>query len=507
MKYFRNTGAAGTLIAISATAQPALADVTAEEVWANWTSYLTSFGYGLETSREMVDGVLTISDITMRMDVPEDESTVTVSLGDITLTEKGDGTVAVDLPYEMPIVINVAGPDVEEADITLEQRTTGFSMVVSGAPGDMTYTYSAAGLSLALVDLVVEDEPVDIGRAGIDVTNLSGLTQVRGDTVRELAQKVSTGQITYMLDINDPEGGDGRLIFEGGMESLQAEAEAAVPMDVDLEDMAAATRAGFAVKAGYETGPGQMNFSFQDDDETMQGATTSDGGTLEMAIDESELFYGAGIANLTLQLAGSEVPMPLEAAAESFGYELLMPVSKSDEPQEFGITALLDGFTMSEMIWGIFDPDEELPRDPATVEIEMSGEARLTSDLLDTAQMEALDEGDAPGELHSLNLESLVLRAVGAELTGEGAFTFDNTDLESYDGVPAPIGEVNLNLAGGNTLLDTLVGMGLMPEEQANGMRMMMGLFAVPGDAPDTLTSKIEFTKDKQVLANGQRLK
>jgi hypothetical protein len=36
---------------------------------------------------------------------------------------------------------------------------------------------------------------------------------------------------------------------------------------------------------------------------------------------------------------------------------------------------------------------------------------------------------------------------------------------------------------------------------------MMMGLFAVPGDAPDTLNSKIEFTQDGQILANGQRIK
>jgi hypothetical protein len=38
-------------------------------------------------------------------------------------------------------------------------------------------------------------------------------------------------------------------------------------------------------------------------------------------------------------------------------------------------------------------------------------------------------------------------------------------------------------------------------------MRMMMGLFATPGDGEDELVSKIEVTGDGQVLANGQRLK
>ena len=48
--------------------------------------------------------------------------------------------------------------------------------------------------------------------------------------------------------------------------------------------------------------------------------------------------------------------------------------------------------------------------------------------------------------------------------------------------------------------------MGLLPEDQAMGARMMMGLLAVPGEAPDTLNSKIEINEQGHVLANGQRI-
>ena len=77
----------------------------------------------------------------------------------------------------------------------------------------------------------------------------------------------------------------------------------------------------------------------------------------------------------------------------------------------------------------------------------------------------------------------------------------------TFDGMPAPTGAIDLQLVGGNGLLDKLIQMGLVPEDQAMGVRMMMGLFAVPGDQPDSLKSKVEFTQDGQVLANGQRLK
>lgn len=122
--------------------------------------------------------------------------------------------------------------------------------------------------------------------------------------------------------------------------------------------------------------------------------------------------------------------------------------------------------------------------------------------------MEAIDKGElAPGELNALSVNALEVSVAGAELTGTGDFTFNNDDLETYDGMPAPSGEANLKLVGANTLLDTLISMGLVSDSDAMGARMMMGLLAVPGDGEDTLTSKIELTEDGQIKANGQRIK
>ena len=91
-------------------------------------------------------------------------------------------------------------------------------------------------------------------------------------------------------------------------------------------------------------------------------------------------------------------------------------------------------------------------------------------------------------------------------MSGKGAFTFDNSDLTTFDGMPRPTGALDLRLIGGNALLDKLVAMGLLPEDQALGARMMMGLFGRM-EGEDTLTSKIEVTPEGAVLANGQRLR
>jgi hypothetical protein len=105
-----------------------------------------------------------------------------------------------------------------------------------------------------------------------------------------------------------------------------------------------------------------------------------------------------------------------------------------------------------------------------------------------------------PGKLKSLKVNQLQLTVAGADLTGTGALTFDNSGP-----VPKPIGTVDLKLTGGNGLMDKLTEMGLLPQDQAAGFKMMLGMFAKPaGD--DVMTSEIEFKDDGSILANGQRI-
>ena len=175
----------------------------------------------------------------------------------------------------------------------------------------------------------------------------------------------------------------------------------------------------------------------------------------------------------------------------------------SEKPQEFGLSMALDGVELSEAAWSVVDPAGVLPRDPATLALDISGTGRLDVDVIDSAAMEVAAQGDTPpGELRSVSLDRLQLALVGAELTGTGAFTFDNAAMP-----PAPEGKIDLKLTGANALIDKLVKMGLIPEDQAMGARMMIGMFAKPGAGEDVLTSTIEVRKDGSVLANGMQIK
>lgn len=489
----------------------AFADVTAEDVWADWRDYMAASGYDLQATESRSGDTLTVSDVVMTFDVPEEDTSVTVSMGDLDFIDNGDGTVSISVAPDMPIGVTVAGPDGEEADIGLDYATRDLSIDVSGDPDNLTYTYSADMAAVTLQELSVEGEAVnmeDFGAASIEFADIAGSTQMTVGELRKSTQTLTSGAVSYLVDFKDPEGGEGRLEMRGGADGTQYRGTFAMPAELDTGDMARMLRQGFAVDGTFAFENGSSAFNFQENDQVVQGSSSSESGSLRVAMDEGGLVYAGSAQGIEMDMAGSDLPFPIELAMQETGFNVEMPVTSGEEKQDFALGIALRDFTMSDAIWGIFDPGGQLPRDPATVALDVTGKVRLFLDLLDPEDMEALDSGEEmPGEINSLDLNSLTVRAAGAELTGEGGFTFDNSDLTTFNGLPAPTGEVNLKLVGGNALLDKLVAMGLVPEEQASGARMMMGLFAVPGDDEDTLTSKIEVTGDGQVLANGQRIK
>ncbi|RKT28264.1 uncharacterized protein DUF2125 [Roseovarius halotolerans] len=505
---FRNKGAcSAAALFIFTSGSAALADVTPEQVWQDWQEYLEGFGYSVEASEAKSGDTLTVSDITLEIDMPEDQGSASIALDEVLLRDNGDGTVRVSFPESMPMVIVGTGPEGETVKTELDYRTSEFEMSVAGDPDDMTYDYSAASMTVALTGVEAEGEAVEIGAASMTANDVAGTSRMVTGDMRDVFQTFSAGPVTYTLDVTDPEEG-GRVLASGGYESVRFEGTGMLPPDIGSDDMAAMLEAGFSMDGRFTFETGTSEFNFENDDAPMKGSTQSRSGTLDIAMNSEQLHYGAAAQEVQIEIEGAGLPFPVELAMQTLALDLTGPVSEGEEPQDFAGAFTLADFTMSEMLWAIFDPGQELPRDPATLVIDLSGKAKLLFDLLDPEQIEAMEESDAtPGELNALTLNDLTLRLAGAELTGAGDFTFDNDDLESFDGMPAPEGTLDLKLVGGNTLLDKLIAIGILPQEQASGMRMMMGLFARPGAGEDELNSTIEVTADGQVLANGQRIK
>lgn len=508
MTNFRKLGTTTALITLM-TAGGALADLSAAQVWGDYKSYLEGFGYAMTSSESTSGDTLTVNNLSVTMTLPEGEGSIVMTYGEIAFTSNSDGTVSLNLPANMPFSISIRPTDDDPVDITMNYSHTGLSIIASGQPGDMVFSFSAATLGMALSKLVVEGETVDIGTAEMMLNAIAGSAALKTGNLRAISESGTIGSLTYDLAFKDPEGGEGHFDYKGALNNLTFDVALALPMQFDENDMAEMMRAGFAVKAAFDHQGSTMSFDFADRGDKMQFDSTSTSGGLSMDMNVDSLQYGLSSNGMTVTASGSEIPFPVSMSMAEAAFKLIVPISKSADEQDFSFLINLGGFTVSDMIWGMVDPSGQLPRDPATIAIDLAGKAKVFFDLMNpdgmVSEMEAIG-AEMPGELNALTLKSLTVSAAGAELTGTGDFTFDNTDLTTFDGFPAPNGAVDLKLVGANGLMDKLVAMGMLPEDQAMGARMMMGMFTVPaGD--DILTSKIEVTPNGQVSANGQRLK
>jgi hypothetical protein len=358
---------------------------------------------------------------------------------------------------------------------------------------------------MTLQDFQAEGEsvPRDVFSMVMGMNDLSSKTRTKVGDMRSYDGQFSAASLTYDISFNVPDGPEqGSGSFKGTMNGLTANSTAIYPQGMNSSDMAEMIAAGVDIGGTMTYTGGSTDIQAVSPDGPFSANTSSTGGALTFAMNGDGLRYdirGTGVA-INAQVPDFPFPVSLNMAESAFTFGI--PLAVSEEPQSFAFGFKFGEFTVSDVLWSLFDPGAQLPRDPATLELDLTGTAKVQTDIFDPMAMAG---NEAPGEINSLNINTLLVDLVGARLIGSGAFSFDNTDTTTFDGMPRPEGALDLRLEGANKLIDTLVGMGLLPQEQAMGARMMMGLFGVPqGD--DTLTSKIEVNAEGHVLANGQRL-
>ena len=487
-------------VAALLTASSAVADVTAADVWADWQKSLALYGSeGLTIGVEEIgDGTITINELSLSM---EDEfSSVTTEMGRLIISENGDGTVSVTVPESYLISINIEDDFVAD----LEVAQDNMAITVSGEPDAMDYDISADSYTIRVAEFKGDAAEVE-GDVFMTANNISGSYQSANGALDEVAYDFLTESVDVLFDVKEP-GGDGFVLVSGKMNRLNMGGTMSTPEGVDFDDPETIFVNGF----GFDSVMGYLDASF-----IVDFSVDGDAGTASIqmgesgfnaAMDPSQLSYGFAFDGVTLNAQMPDMPFPVNVSWDVAETGFNMPVSSSDDPQPFGFKFALTEVTVNDEIWSMADPTGAIPRDPVSIELDMAGMAKLFFDILDPEQAEAMAFADVPGELSALQLLTLRIAAAGAEITGDGDFTFDNSDLETFDGFPRPQGVLNVGIKGANALIDTAVDMGLLPAEQATMGRMFMGMFTTPaGD--DELTSTIEVNEQGHVMANGQRLR
>ncbi|MFC3182751.1 DUF2125 domain-containing protein [Cypionkella sinensis] len=504
MKHWKLAGSTAAIAILAGTG--AFADVTPEEVWQNWQDMSTSAGQTVtSTSAERDGDTLVVSGVTITYE--KDGTSFTSAIEQIDFTDNGDGTVDVttsdntEMSLKAPAAKDIDGAVPTDLKITLSQP----DMVVtaSGTADALSYEFEGPSVTATFEpgDTAAEAQ----GNFEVALSDLSGKYLVEGNGE---AKKITSDFAAKSLKVTGTgkdEAKKSDVTFNATIADLAGNSNGNFLGAAAMADMAKALQGGFAVNGNFSHGAMTFDLAVTEDGKPTKITGASEGGDMSVAMDATHLQFGAGGKALNLTIASADIPFPeLKIGYQEAAFNMLMPVGKTAEPADFAFLTKLVGFTVSDEVWGMFDPAGNLPHDPATVVIDTKGKVTMTTDLFDEAAMAAL--GDAPpGDLNALDVTELKASIAGAELTGAGAFTFDNTDKTTFPGVPLPTGKMDLKLTGGNTLLDKLVAMGLLPQDQAMGFKMMVSMFANSATDKDEMTSTLEF-KDKGFYANGQKL-
>lgn len=492
-------------VTLFASAPAAFADVTAQDVWAQWKAYLAESGQTVATGSEAMSGkTLTITDLTISNSAPE--GGMKAVLPTLTFTENGDGTVAIGIPPEYPLSLTVNSPDEPTSTVNFTVASTVLVMTASGTPDNTMYEFSGDEVSIALDSLEGPDAEKTEAAGALTLSGLTGKYGLVSGTPMEIDAALDIAKAVLDVDANAKDGtGGAKIKLE--VNNIASASDGAAPSAAAYTDLSALLGAGLNMKGHVTYGGSSLSIdgSDQGSDFTLNAAVSD--GSVEFALAPEGIHYGVNNSNIDVKIKGSDIPVPevaLTMAQQVFA--ITMPIQKAAEPQPAALELRLMDLGVGEDVWGLFDPGAVLPHDPATIALDLAGAMNWLVDISapDAQQQMA---GNIPFELHSFDIKELHLAAVGADVQGAGAFTFDNSDLTTWGGFPAPKGAIDLTLVGINGLIGKLVQMGLLPQDQAMMAQMSLGMFTKPGTADDTLTSKIELTPDGGILANGQRLR
>ena len=485
-------------------ATAASADVTPQEVWASWQAMATAAGQELTVGKTSDTGSLVeVTDVALTY---KDQmgGSASVTFDKLTFADNGDGTVTVTMPDSFPLQMAFPKPEDGPSAIKLTVAQPGAAIVAGGSAEETSYKITAPTTTVTLDEVADEtgkvlDTEAHLAMTGVEARYL--VTRSGETTGLDTAFSAKTAVLSVSGSGSEGEGsGKASVSFNEVNGTTKGNFLSAEMM----ANMAAALNSGFTMDSTLSFGAMAMDVDITDPTGPTKLVANATGGGFVLAMNKDRMNYGTSLNGAKFTISGAQIPFPqVEVAFAESGFNILMPVSKSDSPQDFSFLTKVVDFTVSEDVWGLFDPAGTLARDPATVIVDLKGKGFWKQDIMDPAlQMEG---AQPPGELHSLDLTQILAKAAGAEVSAAGGLTFDNTDLATFGGVPRPDGKITVNIKGVTKLVDNLIALGILTEDDAMGFRMGLAMFAKPGAGPDDLVSEIEF-KDGGLFANGMRM-
>jgi len=470
--------------------------VTAEELWAEWQAQSAALGQEMAAdSVEPGDGTLTLNGFTSGFS--DGEVSTVGRVDQIVMTENDDGSVSIEMSDVYALTISFEDrPGTPPVNIGINLIAPDLVMTASGEVGARVYEYAAPRITIEDGPITGGDGPPPVIDMMIGMEDVAASYQIDGTDPENLAYDTTStiGGIAGAIDVTPPPDEEGRLKLTFSMGAIEATGAGQLGNLIEMTMNPDGVPSDFDLRGDITYESAGMDLTFEHPTDAFNVFASNEGGRLTSVFSDREIDYRITTIGSSTHFASPDLPVPVEYSVGSAEIALRVPLAAAPDPQPMAARLAFEDVTASEQVWSLADPSQSFPRDPITVIADLSGTVQVMADLM---SMDPTTMGEAPGELREMSLNELRISVGGATLTGSGSATFEPGP------VPVPVGSVDLQLSGGNALLDTVQGMGLVPIEQLAMVRGLLGAFARPGATPDTLESTIEFTEGGGITANG----
>lgn len=499
--------------------------LVANELWQAWQEEAHDAGAVLSAKESREGNKLVLRDL--RLDTGEDGGVLQVEV--VTLTNQADGSVAVVLPETFPLIIETpaaagAAPGTGEK-VVLSVAAPDLHLIVRGIHDRADFEASAPELKVSF-DRFIPARPPEEGEGHLAVTLQNPALRYS----RDFAQQLRSIDAALSFDALEAAAAvSGRAQGDIVLSLLLAKTEAtfagAFPpsLTADAPDRAQAApgvteRApadllkiladGFRVKSLLQLGGLELK-------STQPGAEGEAPVEIDFALAGTRLAFDADqtaagfelLANgLSLSGNGGLADLPQTETALQIGeYRTAFRLGLNGlrGPQDWSAAFALRGFDVSAGMWQELDPQGAFPREPLTAAVTLEGRYAVLPELL---APEGFSFDKSPLAELSFEIRELALEGVGLQFGGEGGLRFDMADLESWGGIPAPLGKLRFMASGVYGFLDKLSALGRISAEELQGIRAALLVIGKAGDKPDTLRSELEF-QDGGLVLNGMKIR
>ncbi len=486
------------VILMGGTAHAAL---TADQVWQSWKDGATLAGLTVTAATEAnAGGVLTLNGVTIK---PEGEP-VPFTISDMTLTEESDGSVTIRPGATMGIDIsegrNLLKVAVAHDGLTITAREDGSALVYDFAAPKLGIDFNYAGETAALAE--GQEKPLTTTSGAVSMEGLKGSWSDTAGTNRAFGLDLTSTKFVYGFTSDNP-GVQMKTTSHSETVDFSMGLKVTLPSTTPLmtvqspSDFRKILDEGFAVAMTFAQGGNTGSASQEDQIFPYQMTITGQPSKAAISFDKTALNVQSEGAGLAFSMTSPAVPAPVEVSIGDVVMNLAMPVMATTAA-DVALQMKLSQLTVSEGVWGMFDAGGALKHEPLDLNIDVSG--KTTLDLIGMAEAEETGGMPPIPAPEKLDITDISLKVAGAALGATGAFTFDNAM-----GIPMPLGEATVNVSGATALIDGLIKTGLIQEQDAMGVRMVMGMYMAPaGD--DALTSKIEAKEGFAIFVNGQQV-